>query len=67
MRMNRADEMVAARVEAMQRELAGVISSDENLNQELRVDPEDLLKKPVRQRVSRLCCGGTQVPISSLI
>jgi hypothetical protein len=53
MRMNRPDEMVAARVEAMQRELASVISSDENLNQELRVDPEDLLKKPARQREKR--------------
>jgi hypothetical protein len=27
--------------------------NDENLNQELRVDPEDLLKKPVRQREKR--------------
>jgi hypothetical protein len=43
--MNRTDEMVAARVEAMRRDLAGVISSDENLNQELRVNAEDLLKK----------------------
>jgi hypothetical protein len=45
--------MVAARVEAMRRDLAGVISSDENLNQELRVNAEDLLKKPVRQREKR--------------
>jgi hypothetical protein len=49
--MNRADEMVAARVEAMQRELAGAISSDEKLNQELRVEPADL--KPVRQSEKR--------------
>jgi hypothetical protein len=51
--MNRTDEMVAARGEAMRRDLAGVISSDENLNQELRVNAEDLLKKPVRQREKR--------------
>jgi hypothetical protein len=37
----------------MRRDLAGVISSDENLNQELRVNAEDLLKKPVRQREKR--------------
>jgi hypothetical protein len=44
--------MVAARVEAMRRDLAGAISSDENLNEELRVDREDL-KKPVRQGEKR--------------
>ena len=43
----------------MQRELAGLISSDEKLNQELRVDPEDLMRvdpedlEPVRQREKR--------------
>jgi hypothetical protein len=31
--MDTADERVAARVEAMQRELAGVIRSDEKLDQ----------------------------------
>jgi hypothetical protein len=57
--MSRADERVSAQVEAMQRELAGLISSDEKLNQELRVDPEDLMRvdpedlKPVRQREKR--------------
>jgi hypothetical protein len=30
--MSRADERVSAQVEAMQRELAGLISSDEKLN-----------------------------------
>src|SRR5215471_5061404 len=57
--MSRADERVSAQVEAMQRELAGLISSDEKLNQELRVDPEDPMRvdpedlKPVRQREKR--------------
>src|SRR5215467_14175397 len=43
----------------MQRELAGLISSDGKLNQELRVDPEDLMRvdpedlKTVRQREKR--------------
>src|SRR5262245_65276250 len=49
--MHRADEIVAARVETMQRELSDVIGADENLNQELRVSREDL--KPVRQREKR--------------
>jgi hypothetical protein len=49
--MNRADEMLAARVEAMQRDLAGVISADQNSNQKLYVDPEDL--KRARQREKR--------------
>jgi hypothetical protein len=49
------DEMVAARVEAMQREIAGVIGSDDNLMEELR---EDLRvqregRKPVRPREKR--------------
>jgi hypothetical protein len=57
--MDPADKRVAARVEAMQRELSSVIRSDEKLNQEYRVDPEDLMRvdpedlKPVRQREKR--------------
>jgi hypothetical protein len=54
--MNRGHEMVTARVEAMQRELADVISADENLNQKLRVDPGDL--KRVRQREKRRASRG---------
>jgi hypothetical protein len=42
--MDPADKRVAARVEAMQRELSSVIRSDEKLNQEYRVDPEDLVR-----------------------
>jgi hypothetical protein len=62
--MDHADERVAARVEAMQRELAGVIRSDEKLKQEYRVDPEDLMRvdpedlKPVRQRQKRQSSRG---------
>ncbi len=52
--MNHADERVAARLETMRRGLAGAISSDEKLNEELRIDlkaarhhknPEGVMKR----------------------
>ena len=52
--MNRADERVAAQLETMRRDPAGAISSDEKLNEELRVDlkamshhknPEGVMKR----------------------
>jgi hypothetical protein len=46
------DEMVAARVKAMQREIADVISSDDNLMEELREDLR-VHRKPARPREKR--------------
>ncbi len=51
--MNRADERAAAQVEAMRRDLAGAISSDDILNDELRVDLDTVSLRKIPKRRSR--------------
>jgi len=51
--MNRADERVAAQLQAMRRDLAGTISSDERLNDELRVDLDTVSHRKNPKRRSR--------------